>query len=119
MCCCLNSVTPTATADLAVKRDNLDRKFEISSSILENKIATDRSTETGIEKREVTGIKWQPRKGKFYYFWQNFAIGTTITTWSVTSTTLTQTFAPVLAAEVFLPCLPPGYFVCPGSNNGK
>ena len=56
------------------------------------------------------------RKERFLqYFFSNSVASTTITIWSVVSTTLTQTFVP---RANFL-CIPPGTVICSAAAAGK
>ena len=56
------------------------------------------------------------RKERFLqYFFSNSVASTTITIWSVVSTTLTQTFVP---RANFL-CIPPGTVICSAAVAGK
>ena len=96
---------PTAEASLDSVRQGYKSSTEVASSKSENDdiLGVDKSTSINRAKRF------------FGPLWQQFATGTTVTTWSITSVISTKTYVPVLDPVVdpaVLACIPPGYISC-------
>jgi hypothetical protein len=93
-----NSVMPTAEPSTGLVRGVRESPFGIASSI---------------EDENVSNTGKQSERGKrfFQQFWNAFATGITVTTWSVISSTWTSTLA-IPGASTVLPCLPAGYGIC-------
>ncbi|XP_057369316.1 uncharacterized protein LOC130690326 [Daphnia carinata] len=93
-------VTPTAAPWPVVPRDSA----QISS------VDVISSKELEINNSKLRGFSNQSEKPdrEARFIWKHQFTSTTTTSWSVVSSTLTQTFVP--AAD--LACLPPGYVVC-------
>jgi hypothetical protein len=93
------SVMPTAEPSAAgLTRPSRQSPFDISSSI---------------EEENDSNAGKQSERGKrfFQQFWNAFATGITVTTWSVISSTWTSTLV-IPGASTVLPCLPAGYGIC-------
>lgn len=93
-------VVPTAVPWPAVPRDSA----QISS------VDVTSSKEVEINNSKLSGISTQfeepDREARF--LWKHQFTSTTTTSWSVVSSTLTQTFVPAADFD----CLPPGFVVC-------
>lgn len=100
----INRVVATAQPRFADDSHNSNYANEIDSSMEDTSIDSEVRTRDNFQNQQrfIGGLG--------YSLWQAFATGYTTTSWSVTSTTVTQTINP--PAGTPFPCLPSGITTC-------
>ncbi|XP_059351837.1 uncharacterized protein LOC130689399 isoform X2 [Daphnia carinata] len=94
-------VMPTAEPSTGLTRNSRELPFGVFSSM-----------DDGEDSNGMASTGMQNRGKRFFQqIWNGFATGVTVTTWSITSSTLTSTLV-IPGVSTVLPCLPAGYGIC-------